>query len=63
MKKWVIVALFLAFVSAFSCRTVFAQGEMPSNKVDQILQKQDQILAALADIKSELQIVKVRATK
>ena len=63
MKKWVIAALFLVFVSAFSCQAVFADEAMPSNKVDQILQKQDQILAALADIKRELEIVKVRATK
>jgi hypothetical protein len=32
-------------------------------KLDQILEKQDRILKALDEIKSELQVVKVRATK
>lgn len=42
-----------------------SQGEENpfGNKIDQVLQNQQKILQELADIKSELAIVKVRATR
>ena len=57
MKKMLVVLLlFLALAPS-----AFAQAE--SGKLDQILEKQDRILRTLEEIKSELQVVKVRSTK
>ena len=57
MKKMLVVLLlFLALAPSAS-----AQAE--SGKLDQILEKQDRILRTLEEIKSELQVVKVRSTK
>ena len=57
MKKG--LAAFLLFLTL--APSAFAQAD-PA-KLDQVLEKQEQILRALAEIKSELQVIKVRATK
>ena len=57
MKKgFAVLLLFLALAPS-----AFAQAD--SVRLDQILEKQDQILKALAEIKAELEIVKIRATR
>ena len=57
MKKGLAALLFFLALAP----SVFAQ-EVSVRKLDQILENQTEILKQLAEIKSELQIVKVRAT-
>jgi hypothetical protein len=58
MKKGLVTLLFfLALVPR-----AFAE-EVSARKLDQVLENQTEILKRLAEIKSELEVVKVRATR
>ena len=61
MKKTVGSVLFFVLLSVGVCLPSFAD-EVPSETLKEINAKQDQILQALAEIKSELNIVKIRAS-
>lgn len=62
MKRWMSAGL-LAVPCLFLSVTARADDAALSQKIDRVLEKQDQILAELASVKEELQIVKVRATR
>ena len=60
MKNWLIVSVLFLFVFSFSVRAWADGGD--SQKLDRIIQNQNEILKELAEIKSQLEIVKVRAS-
>ena len=65
MKKWIVVLIFFFFAVVFSYKPLFADGEQFSGinqKLSQILDNQAEILKQLSDVKSELQVIKVRAS-
>lgn len=68
MKKLIAFFVFAAWITA-SAGLAFAEPakqasvEQISEKFDKLLKSQEEILKQLADIKNELYIVKIRATK
>ncbi|HTL70546.1 MAG TPA: hypothetical protein VL404_04555 [Candidatus Eisenbacteria bacterium] len=65
MKKLVFTAVFAALAAAFTYNLLFAEDAVGSTvleKMQQVLDKQDQILARLDALQEELRIVKVRTT-
>lgn len=67
MKKSTLVFLAFAVLGIFAGGTLSAEEAMPETpdvaaKLNAISDKQDEILKALAEIKEELHVVKVRAT-
>lgn len=58
--KIFLAALLLGSFSASA--PVFSDEELSGRKLDQILENQSQILKEISEIKSELAIVKVRAS-
>lgn len=66
MKKFLWVFVFSGLLALGWQRALFsADNELPQTapvKLDQILRNQEEILKKLGEIKSELQVVKVRAT-
>lgn len=65
MKKWAVLIL-LVSVFIFPWSEALADGSDPggdvSQKLNKVIQTQDQILKELEAIKAELEIIKVRAT-
>ena len=62
MKKTAVTALFVALVSMMSFLPAYADEATMSRQLDQVIQNQKKILDSLEQVKSELQIVKVRIT-
>lgn len=64
MKKMTLsLMLLVAAVFAFWIGSLFAdEGESNKAELKEISEKQDRILQLLDEIKSELQVVKIRAT-
>ena len=66
MKKWIVISALFIFAAVFTYKTLFAEegslSSMVTQKLDQVLQNQTEILKQLNEIKSELQIIKVRAS-
>lgn len=62
MKKWILATVCVSLLLALTYQSLFAEDGGFVQKIDKILSNQEQILKDLAEIKSELQIVKVRAT-
>jgi len=62
MKKLIFTGLFVCAMVFASQTAAFADEAALSSKLDQVLKNQEQILNELQTIKSELAIVKVRAT-
>jgi uncharacterized protein YcnI len=57
------LALSIALVASLAFFAAHAHADAPdSAKLDKILHQQDQILKELAEIKSEVRIVKIRAS-
>lgn len=62
MKKWILATVCVSLLLALTYQSLFAEDGGFAQKIDKILSNQEQILKDLSEIKSELQIVKVRAT-
>jgi type II secretory pathway component PulM len=62
MKKWILATVCVSLLLALTYQSLFAEEGSFIQKIDKILSNQEQILKDLSEIKSELQIVKVRAT-
>ena len=62
MKKIAAVFFVLSLFSSLCVRAAFADDAMLASRLDAIEKKQDQILTELAELKSELQIVKIRVS-
>ncbi len=62
MTKRVLVAALFAGLLFLGVGTLRADDVQSNAKLDQVLQKQDEILKALSEIKEELQVVKIRAS-
>ena len=62
MKKYAFAVLLLTLLSWLPAPTCFAEDASVLKRLDEISQNQKQILEALEQVKSELQIVKVRIT-
>ncbi len=66
MKRWaILILLTVAFV--FSDKALFADGassgrDDSSQKLNQVIQNQEKILRELDEIKSQLEVIKVRAS-
>ena len=62
MKRWaILVLLVVAFI--FSYKALFADGDSAvSQKLNQVIQNQEKILRELDEIKSQLEVIKVRAS-
>lgn len=54
--------LSVVFVAVFALAVAHASDVPDIQKIDKILQQQEEILKQLAEIKSELNVVKIRAT-
>ena len=64
MKKMSFALVFFMLVSFVTVTRASAEFEMiDDEKVSEIIQKQDEILQALAEIKAELEVVKIRASQ
>jgi len=63
MKKWAALVLFFSFLAFLPCQAALAEDGGVIYKLEEISKKQDDILKQLAEIKSELQVIKVRATQ
>ena len=62
MKKIAALFLVLSVLAPFGMRPAFANDEETAAVLKRFEEKQDQILQELAELKSELQIVKVRVS-
>ena len=62
MKKKVLIASFIILL-ALPCRALFAQEVALLTKLDQVIKNQEEILKQLAEIKKEVEVVKIRATR
>ena len=62
MKKRVLIAALFTGLLFLGADTLRADDLQNNVKLDQVLQKQDEILKTLAEIKDELQVVKIRAS-
>ena len=62
MKKWILATICVSMLLALTYQSLFAEEGGFAQKIDKIISNQELILKNLAEIKSELQIVKVRAT-
>ena len=64
MKKMSFALVFFMLVSFVTVTRASAEFEIiDDEKVSEIIQKQDEILQALAEIKAELEVVKIRASQ
>ena len=62
MKKTALIALFFAALSAVFTVPSFADEATLSRQMSEVIQNQKKILDSLEQVKSELQVVKVRIT-
>ena len=62
MKKMTAMFLLLMAVAPLGMRPAFASDDEVSARLKAIEEKQDQILADLEALKSEVQVVKIRVT-
>ncbi len=62
MKHLCLCLVSIVFLLVFSKSLALADDGVNSQKLDQVLQNQKEILQKLDEVKAELQIVKIRAT-
>ena len=62
MKRWtILILLVVAFI--FSGKALFAETDSAvSQKMNQVIENQEKILRKLDEIKTELEVIKVRAS-
>lgn len=62
MRRGTLLTVVFLSTLVFFPSQAWSNDAIQNQKLDQVLQKQDEILKALSDLKEELQVVKVRAT-
>ena len=63
MKKKIVIFIFILISSASFCPRLYADDATISAKLDRVISGQEEILKKLEEVKEEVQIVKVRATR